>query len=232
MLSELTVGPTYFRTLGAPVLSGREFNDADGTSGAPVVIVNQQFASTHWPRENPLGQRLRLFADQAPEEWLTVVGVAHNIVQNDRTRQTFDPLVYVPYRQRPARSMSVIARTRVLPESLGTAFRREIQAVDSDLPVFGPFTLAERLEATYWSSGLYGVLFLIFATIALLLASLGLYAVIAHSVSVRTRELGVRLAIGATARDIRSLVIMQGMRPLGIGLALGLIGIVCASTAC
>ncbi len=222
MLSELTVGPTYFRTLGAPVLSGREFNDADGTLGAPVVIVNQQFASTHWPRENPLGQRLRLFADHAPEEWLTVVGVAPDIVQNDRTRQTFDPLVYLPYRQRPARGMSVIARTRVFPESLGTAFRREIQAVDSDLPVFGPFTLAERLEATYWSSGLYGVVFLIFGTIALLLASLGLYAVIAHSVSVRTRELGVRLAIGATARDIRSLVILQGMRPLAIGLALGL----------
>ena len=146
MLGALTVGPAYFATLGAAILSGREFNDADGESQLAVALVNQQFASTHWPGENALGQRLRLFAGQTPQEWLTVVGVVSNIEQDARTPHAFDPLIYLPYRQRPVKSMDMVARTRVSPETLRTVFRREIQAVDSDLPVFGPFTLAERLE--------------------------------------------------------------------------------------
>jgi len=222
-LSAVTVGPGYFRTLGAAVRSGREFTDADRGSAVPVVIVNEQFASTHWPGQNALEQRLRLFAGESPQEWLTVVGVVSNIVQDDRTRQTFGPVIYLPYRQTPETSMNVVARTRVDAQSLGATFRREIQTVDADLPIFGPFTLTERLQANYWSSGLYGALFLIVAAMALLLASVGLYAVIAHSVSLRGREMGVRMAIGATSSDIRRLVMMQGMRPLGIGLAIGLI---------
>jgi predicted permease len=220
-LSALVVSPAYFRTLGAAVLSGRDFNDADRVSGLPVAIVNQRFASTQWPGEDPLGKRLR-FVDGTPGPWLIVVGVASNIVQN-ATRQEFDPLVYVPYRQRATNSMWVFARTRLPPESLGSAFRHEVQTLDSDLPIWiGPFTLSERLAATYWNRGLYGVLFLIFAGIALLLASIGLYAVVADSVSQRTQEIGIRMAIGATARDILSLVFKQGMLPVGIGLPLGL----------
>jgi putative ABC transport system permease protein len=227
-LSALVVGPDYFRTLGAAVVSGREFDDADGVSGVPIVIVNQRFASTHWPGEDPLGKRLRLFYGKTPQAWLTVVGVVPNIVQNDSRRQEFDPLIYVPYRQKgsaiPARVMEVIARTRVSPASLTPAFRREVQMSDSDLPIFGPFTLAQRLEGNYWSNGLYGVLFVIFAAMALLLASTGLYAVIAHSVSRRTQEIGIRMAIGAAGSDILRLVLRQGMLPLGVGLAIGLAG--------
>jgi putative ABC transport system permease protein len=97
-----------------------------------------------------------------------------------------------------------------------------VQGIDSDLPALGPRTLDERLQVNYWSSGLYGVLFLILAAVALLLASVGLYAVIAHSVSRRTQEMGIRMAIGATSYDVRRLVVTQGMRPVGIGLVLGL----------
>jgi predicted permease len=223
VISAMVVSPTYFRTLRAVIRSGREFNDADGVSGAPVAIVNQRFANRYWPGEDPLGKRLRLFDGGTPEAWLTVVGVAPNIVQNDATRQEFDPLVYLPHQQKPAGGMWVIARARVPPGSLGTAMRREIQALDSDLPVWlGPFTLSERLAEVYWSRELYGVLFLIFAAIALLLASVGLYAVISHSVGQRTQEIGIRMAIGATARDILALVFRQGMLPLGMGLTIGL----------
>jgi putative ABC transport system permease protein len=221
-LSELTVGPDYFQTLGAEVLSGREFTDADRPSTLPVAIVNRHFANEFWPRENPLGKRLRIFDGKTPGPWLTVVGVVSNIVQHSRTREEFDPMIYLPYRQRPEPAMEVIARLHVPPGSLANALRREIHAVDSALPIFGPFTLEERLEANYWTAGLDGVLFLIFAAIALLLASIGLYAVIAHSVSQRTQEIGIRMAVGATARDILQLMYLQGMLPLGIGLAIGL----------
>ena len=217
----MTIGPDYFQTLGAAVLSGREFNDFDGSAAAPVVIVNERFASKFWPQENPLGKRLRVFQGKTPGPWLTVVGVVSNILQ-DSTRLETGSLVYLPYRQRPEGDMEIIARTRVPPGNLAAAFRREMQALDSDLPLFGPFTLSERLEGNYWTNGLDGVLFLIFAAIALLLASIGLYAVIAHSVSQRTQEIGIRMAIGGTARDILQLVFVQGMFPLGIGLAIGL----------
>jgi putative ABC transport system permease protein len=212
-ISALVIGPGYFKTSGAAVFSGREFSDADGAAGVPVAIVNQRFASKFWPGEDALRKRLRFFNGSAPGPWLTVVGVASNIIQNDAARQEFDPLIYLPYRQQPSGDMSVIARTRIPPENLGAAFRREVQAVDPDLPIYGPFA------ADYWDrfsdSRFYGILFLIFAAIALLLASIGLYTVIAHSVSRRTQEIGIRMAIGATARDIRKLVLRQGMLPLG-----------------
>jgi ABC-type antimicrobial peptide transport system permease subunit len=204
------------------VLAGRDFSDLDDGSGVPVVIVNERFASQCWPGENPVGHRLRLFEGKTPGPWLSVVGVASNIVQNDGTGQKFSPVVYLSYRQKPAGSMTVLARTRVPPERLAIAFRREMLAIDSELPVFRSMTLDERLQGNYWSTGLYGVLFAILAAIGLLLASVGLYAVMAHSVSRRTQEIGIRMAIGATTRDIRTLVVRQGMLPLGVGLTIGL----------
>ncbi len=219
----IMVAPDYFRTLGAPVVAGREFTDFDGISGVPAAIVNERFASQYWPGEDPVGKRLRLFEGKTPEAWLTVVGVAPNIVQNDFTRQRIDALLYLPYREHPAANLWIFARTRVPPGSLANSFRREIQEIDSDLPTsLGPFSLAQYLAWNYQYRGVSGVLFLIFAAIALLLAAIGLYAVIAHSMSQRTQEIGIRMAVGATARDILKLALMQGILPLGIGLTIGL----------
>jgi predicted permease len=229
-LSTVVISPDYFRTLGAAVLSGREFSAFDGPSGIPVVIVNRRFTSEHWPGENPLGRRLRVFDGKTAGAWRIVVGVAPNIIQNDNTGQTFGPVAYVPYPQRPSADMDVVARTRVPPASLASAFRSEIQAIDSGLVIYsgmgsieGPKPLAESLAFSSWSNGVNAALFLMFAAIALLLAAVGLYAVIAHSVSRRTQEIGIRMAIGATAADIRQLVFKQGMLPLGLGLAIGLV---------
>jgi len=222
-ISVLIISPAYFRTLGAAVLSGREFNEGDGVLGLPVLIVNQRFASRYWPGENPLGKRVRLFEGNMPGPWRTVVGAVSNIAQNDVARPESNFLVYLPYRQMPYEGgINVLVRARVPPGTLGNAFRQEVHALDSDLPMFGPFTLADRLLVNYWDRRLYGALFLIFAAIALLLASLGLYSVIAHSVSRRTQEIGIRMAIGAAARDVLKLIFVQGLLPVGIGLTIGL----------
>jgi putative ABC transport system permease protein len=220
-MSFLTVSTEYFRTMQARLLSGRAFDRADAALGAPAAIVNQAFAARYWPGEEALGKQLRLFERDTPGPWTTVVGVVSNIIQNDQTRQTFEPLVYLPYRQKPGGGAWVFVRTRIPPDRLASAFRREVQRLDAELPVYGPFTLVERLEM-FWDSRFYGVLFAIFASIALLLASLGLYSVIAHSVGLRTQEIGIRMAIGASRRDVVALVFAQGMMPLAIGLTVGL----------
>src|SRR5262249_15734768 len=196
-VSALIINPDYFRTVGASVLSGRAFTDDDRASAVPVMIVNERFASQHWPGENPVGKHVRLLPGTTPRVCRSVVGVVSNIVQNDKTGQNFDPVVYLPFREKPSAGI-ILARTRVPPRSLGTAFRREIQAADSDLVIGsgygsleGPAALTESLAFHYWSKGVNGGLFLVFATIAFAIASMGLYAVIAHSVSERTQEIGI-----------------------------------------
>lgn len=220
-LSVLSISPGYFAAVRAAVLSGRDFDDHDGAASAPVAIVNERLASRFWPGQDPLGERIRLIDASAPAPWLTVVGVTSNIIQNDQTRQKIDPVVYLPYRQKPIESMWVLARTSIPPQGLMAPFRQAVQSLDPDIPMYGPMSLIDRLEV-FWDNRFYGMLFLIFAAIALLLASIGLYTVIAHSVSQRTQEIGIRMAIGATAADIRRLILRQGMLPLSIGLAIGL----------
>jgi putative ABC transport system permease protein len=247
VVSSVVISESYFQTLGATVLIGRAFSASDAGGANPVVIVNHRFANTVWPGEHALGKRLRLLMGATPDAWRTVVGIASNIVQNDRTGQTVDAVVYIPFRQTPGErrsagglgfgretssplvEMTMFARTLVPPESLAISFRRQIQAIDSNLvigsgvgSIGGPKTLAESLALNYWANGLNGGLFLIFALIALVLASIGLYAVVAFDVSQRTQEIGIRTAMGATASDIRGLVFRQGMLPVGIGLTIGL----------
>jgi putative ABC transport system permease protein len=155
------------------------------------------------------------------------VGVVSNIVQDDRTGQRVDPVVYRPFQQEPDTVLWILARTLVPPESLATAFRQDIEAIDADL-LAGPGNdsitapLDELLKNNYRSNSVNGMLFLIFAVMALLVASAGLFAVVAHFVSERTQEIGIRTALGATARDILALVMKQGLLPVGIGLILGL----------
>jgi ABC-type antimicrobial peptide transport system permease subunit len=201
--------------------SGREFNDADVASAGPVAIVNELFASRYWQGEDPVGKRLRFFEGNLPGPWVTVVGVVSNIIQNDLNRQRFDPVVYVPYRQRPGGGAWILVRTGKSSGGLTNAFRREVRALDPDLPLYGPMSIADRMER-FWDSRFYGSLFLIFAAIALLLASIGLYTVVANSVGQRTQEIGVRLAVGAEARDILALVCREGLPPVGLGLTIGL----------
>jgi hypothetical protein len=157
-----------------------------------------------------------------PQAWLTVVGVVPDILQNNSNWVQRDPILYLPYRQEPQRYLVILARTRVPAASLGGTLRRTVQAVDQDLPVRNVITLEDQLALMHWPVRVFGSMFAIFALMALALASVGLYAVIAHAVSQRTHEIGVRVALGASAGGILRLVLAQGLRQMAIGLAAGL----------
>jgi putative ABC transport system permease protein len=222
-LSASTIGPRYFRTIGVPMLSGREFEPRDAT-GPGVALVNQRFADRHWPQRSALGQRLRVFDAAGEPTVVTVVGVVADVAQNDPLRADRNAIVYLSYQQRPRAGMWAIVHTRLALPDYVAAFRREVRALDPGLATqLGPFRLAERLAWRYQYRRLSGTLFLLCALSALVLAAVGLYAVIAHSVHQRTAEIGIRMAIGASARDIVRLVVRQGLAPMVIGLAVGLV---------
>ena len=217
----LVVGPDYFRVMQVRARQGRMFSESDGIAGSPAVIVNESFAAKAWPGEKPIGKRLRLVSGPTPQPLLAVVGLVPDIQQNFQRPLERAPMIYLPYAAEPQREMVLVARTTVPPSTLGEPFRGEVQRLDENLPVYEVKTLEEVIALSRGDAGVFVVLFSIFAGVALLLASVGLYAVVAHSVSQRTREIGVRMAMGGTASDIIRLVFWQGMRRIVVGLAIG-----------
>jgi len=154
--------------------------------------------------------------------WLTVIGVCPLVRQNDPNRPELEPLIYIPYRQDPTAYLAIVARARVSPGSLVAVFRKTVQSADPNLPVYDAWTMQEFLARHRWPFRVFGSMFAIFAIIALLLASVGVYAVMAYSVSQRTQEIGVRLALGATRGNILWLTLAHGIRQIAVGLAIGL----------
>jgi predicted permease len=229
--SVTTTAPDYFRVVGASVIAGRDFTVDDRETTGPVVIVNERFAALHWPGQLAVGKRLRTVDRDGPGTWRAVVGVVSNIMGADALRQEFKPLVYMPLRQEPpARSAFFLARTLGAAEPIAAAARSALQDLDAGvgLDYFGTLesTFAfdrDFMDAEHSELGKYSKAAPAFAAVALLLAAAGLVAVIAHSVAQRTREIGVRMAVGAAPRDIRRLVIGEALWPVALGLAAGLV---------
>jgi predicted permease len=221
-LGAIVTAAGYFRVGQVRARRGRLFTDAESKSGEPVTVVNQSFAAKTWPGENPLGKRLRLVRNRVPQPWLTVVGVAPDILQDFHHPLDHAALIYLPYAAAPPRVAYVVARTGVPPATLAQAFRTEVQRLDEGLAVYEVRPLENRIAENRLSTSLFGAICTVFAAIALLLASIGLYSVTAHSVSQRMREFGIRMAMGGTSGDILRLVLRQNLRPLAIGMLAGL----------
>jgi len=220
-LFRLVVTPEYFQTMRSRIIRGRALDDSDGAPGKANIVVNQTFAAKYWPREDALGKRLRL-TGEGERPWLTVVGVIPEIIQLNPSRNEPNTIIYAPYRMDPLRGVAILARTRAPPESLIEAFRKQVRNVDEDLPVFDAKTMEQILVDQRWPFRVFGTLFAIFATIGLALSAVGIYAVVAYSVTRRTQEIGVRMALGATTGSVLRLILSLGYKQLAIGLILGL----------
>lgn len=236
----LSADASYFRVIGVEPRAGRAFGDGDHATSLPVAIVNQSFADAYWPGREAIGRRIRSTDQGKPGEWWVVVGVVPNILQGDPLRQQFKPVIYLPFRQRPSmpaissagccfRGTNFLLRTSVAPALVAPAVRAAIQQVDADVTLEDFSTLRDsfafdrdRMDIEHAELGKHAAVAPVLAAIALLLAALGLYAVVAHAVGQRTREIGVRMAIGASARDVLTMVMREGLRPVALGLIAGL----------
>ncbi|MEE9245379.1 MAG: ABC transporter permease, partial [Gemmatimonadota bacterium] len=213
--------PNYFRTAGIPIVQGREFGERDRGEEPFVVIITETMARKYWPDGDAVGTRIKVGPPEN-EPWLTIVGVAAD-VRNIGLATQPGLATYEPHTQRPWSTMNVMVRTAIDPLSVVRGVRDEIRQAGGDLPVFNIGTMRERISRSVSTERFNMILLTIFATVALLLAAIGLYGVIAYSVSHRTRELGIRIALGAERKDIVNLVVRQGIPLLGAGVALGLI---------
>jgi predicted permease len=227
-VATVVVMPGYFRAMGAGILRGRDFDSRDGLPQRLAAIVNEQFASQQWPGEDPIGKRIRKGA-QPDAPWLTVVGVSSNLQVEDS--ETPQGVVYTPYRQEPFPALSLIARSDLPSDQVMKTLRTEVQKADADLPVFNIMTMSEHHAQIGMPLKLFGWFFGLFGTLALLISIMGIYGVTAYTVSQRSREIGIRVALGATSQAVIWLVLRDALRQLSVGLVLGFAGAFALSRA-
>ncbi|MEO8259793.1 MAG: ABC transporter permease [Acidobacteriota bacterium] len=230
----LSVGPKYFTTIGIQALRGRGLADTDGTPGQANAIINQRFAQMYFAADDPVGRRIRLTDDGPnpmgpPLPALTIIGVVPNVrqrgVQNTQDPDP-DPVVYIPHGANTQQNagITVLVRTRTDPASITSVVREEIRSLDPDLPLFNVRTMEQNLAEQRWPFRVFGTMFAVFAGIALVLSAVGLYAITAYSVTQRTQEIGVRMALGAQPKQVWWLIARRAFVQLAIGLAIGMPG--------
>ena len=214
----------YFAAMGIPIVAGREFTDRDALNQPRVAVVNDAMAKKHWPHDSPIGKRLS-FSTSEPQ-WYEIVGVAGNV--KHRTLEAADrPELYVPYRQPlfagwTVRPMYVITRTSADPASAVAIARHEVARIDRDQPISDVRTMDERIGRSLASRRFSMALLALFAGLALTLAAVGIYGIVAYFVTERTHEIGVRVALGAQRRDVMAMVVGQGMTMTLLGTAIGI----------
>jgi putative ABC transport system permease protein len=224
LFSEITsVTPDYFKVLQASLVRGRYFAEDDEPGKQPVVIVDETTARTFWPDRDPIGRRLSIRGAAANPPWSTVVGVIADI-KNDGLDQSGSPHIYSPIYQSPrVGTLSVTVQTSLSATSLEPQIRRAIQAVDPDLPIFNVRTMNEVIDGSLASRRFSAELVGVFAVVALLLASVGIYGLLAYMVGQRAHEIGVRMALGAMPSTIGKMIVSRGVGLAGIGVGIGLL---------
>jgi predicted permease len=221
----IVAGPDYFRVTGIPIRAGRSFNDRDTQTADRAVIVNEELARVNWPGQNPLGKRLRMGSSASSRPWLTVVGVVGN-VRSQGPDENIHSEIYVPYEQfpwmLPPDYLLVRSSAAVNPSSLTSAILNEIHRVNKDQPASEIQMLEHAVESSIalesWMMGLLKL----FACLALILSTVGTYSVLAYSVAQRTREIGIRVALGAQRRIVLRMIIGSGARLAALGITAGI----------
>ena len=216
----IRVSPDYFRVMQAPLVRGRFFTEGDEDGQPPVAMIDEATAGRYWAGRDPLGRRLR-FGQNPARKWLTVVGVVKDI-KHDGLEVDGVPHVYVSINQVPGRTLSVVLRTSLPANRLEPEIRREIQGIDPGLPVFHVTPMNEVIDESLASRRFSADLVGGFAGMAMLLASIGIYGLLAYMVGQRSREIGLRIALGARRDDILELVLGRGVRLAAVGIAVGL----------
>jgi putative ABC transport system permease protein len=215
------------------VRRGRAITAHDGAPGAETTIINEAMAAQFFAGEDPIGRRIRTAQGQtgpagtpppAVPVWRTIVGVVPTVAHASPQDAESPAVMYVPYRQEAYGSITLLVRSRLEPATMMRAVQAEVQALDPDQPVYTVRTLEDMLVQQTWPYRVFGSLFAIFAFIALVMSAVGLYAVMAYSVTQRTPEIGVRMALGAERGQVSWLILKRGLIQMGLGLAIGLTG--------
>ncbi len=219
---DAVVTSEYFTAVGLPPLRGRTFTEADDANTPSVVIVNQEFVRRYFQGRNPLGKRIQPDIKGAVPTWSEIVGVVSNVKSySEETR--VDPEIYESFLQRPVSDFSVLLLSKVEPNSLSSALRRTVAQLDPELPLVGVMSMESVIERQRNGNPLFIRLLSTFAILALMLAAIGIYGVVAYSVTQRTHEIGVRIALGAKNSDISRMILREGFKMAAIGSTLGLL---------
>jgi putative ABC transport system permease protein len=218
------VGPDYFSLMGIPIVAGRAFTAEDASNGPPSIVISQGLATRLWGNENPVGQRFRMRA-RPQEPWYTVVGIAGNVYQNNYAETRNQPAYYRPLSQStPSAVFTVTARTHGNPAALLPLIRDQVKAIDPGQPVWKLRTSATEFAEFVALPRFYTLVMGVLASLGVIIAAVGLYGVLAYAIAQRTREFGVRLALGAQKADVLGLVLRSGAGATALGLVAGVAG--------